>query len=374
METNARYLTIGCFTLAVIAALFGLVFWLNRTGGLGTKESYQIRFENSVAGLQPGAPVLFDGMRVGEVSALTLDPSDPKHVLATIAVVTGTPVRGDTKIGIESQGLMGTAAVSLEGGSPTVPPPSGQNGQPPLLIADPAAGRSLMDTARSALLRVDTILADNSDSLKTTIGNVKIFSDALARNSARIDGVMAGLERMTGGGPAKPPAPVYDLAVPKLPGPSGAPPPGQMVILDPSAVVALQTQRLLTRSPEGQLAPSGEMQWSDTLPKLIQAKLLQSFEDAGLAATLSAPSSFGKDDHQLQIDLRGFDVATGPDRAAEVSFSAKILSGDGRVLGTKVFQTKVPSPSADDSASVKALNAAFGSAANELAVWMAGVS
>ena len=96
METNARYLTIGCFALAAIVACLGFVFWLNRSGGLAQQEIYQVRFGNQVSGLQPGAAVLFDGMRVGSVSRLDLDPQDPRHVVATLAVAAGTPVRQDT--------------------------------------------------------------------------------------------------------------------------------------------------------------------------------------------------------------------------------------------------------------------------------------
>ena len=370
METNARYLTIGGFTLAAIAAALGFVFWLNRTGGLAQQEAYDIRFGNQVSGLQPGAAVLFDGMRVGSVARLAVDPSDPRHVLATVSVAAGTPVRRDTKVGIASQGLMGTVAVSLEGGSPDAPAVSAASGQAPMLEADPAAGRSLTQSAQDTLGHVDAILADNAESLKSTMDSLKTFSAVLARNSGRVDSVMAGLAQMAGGGPAKVPPPVYDLAAPALPPRPGAPQPGQIVIADPTAVVALQTQRLLARSPDDRIAPTGEAQWSDTLPKLLQAKVLQSFDDAGLAATLAAPAAFGKDDRQLQLDLRRFDMEPGPDRAASVAFSAKLLSGEGRVLGTRVFEGKVTSADAGDPASFKALTAAFGAAVRDLAAWI----
>ena len=97
METNARYLTIGCFALAAIVACLGFVFWLNRSGGLGQQDVYQVRFGNQVSGLQTGGAVLFDGMRVGSVSRLELDPQDPRHVVAN-------PQGGDRHAGATGHG------------------------------------------------------------------------------------------------------------------------------------------------------------------------------------------------------------------------------------------------------------------------------
>jgi phospholipid/cholesterol/gamma-HCH transport system substrate-binding protein len=113
------------------------------------------------------------------------------------------------------------------------------------------------------------------------------------------------------------------------------------------------------------------MQWSDALPTLLQQKVAQSFDDAKLATTLVPPTEYGKDDLQLQLDLRRFDILTAPARTAEVVFSAKVLSGDGHVLATRLFEAKVPSVATEDVASVKALNAAFAAAVVELGAWMA---
>ncbi|MDR3460981.1 MAG: ABC-type transport auxiliary lipoprotein family protein [Beijerinckiaceae bacterium] len=368
METNARYLAVGSLALTVILAAFAFVYWLDNSGGLASRVPYRLQFFHNVSGLQPGAAVLFDGVRVGEVTGLIIDPHDPEHVVASIAVNEGTPLRKDTKVDIESQGLTGTAAVLLEGGSPSAPPLVGKDGAPPLIVAGPDVGRSLTQTARQALQRVDKILSDNADSFKATMDNLKSFTDALARNSDKVDAVIAGLERMTSGETAKPP-PVYDLNVPKLSGLPDTRLPGQIFISDPTAVVALQTQRLLSRSPDGQLVIVGTMQWSDTLPKLFQEKILQSFEDAGISASLGPPDDHAKTDREIKIDLRSFNV-TGPvDSNAEIGFAATLLSGDGHVLKTHVFKTSIPCSSRDELVMVKALNTAFGNAANDLAVW-----
>src|SRR5919199_2436763 len=118
METRANYVVIGLFTLAVLAGAFGFVYWLARYGEGGRRQTYDIVFMGSVAGLNRGAAVLFNGIRVGEVDNLTLDPRDPQRVNARVRVDSETPVKSDTRAQLEFQGLTGVAYVALVGGSP----------------------------------------------------------------------------------------------------------------------------------------------------------------------------------------------------------------------------------------------------------------
>src|SRR6476659_3146579 len=117
MEIRAPYVIIGLFVLAAIGAVFGFVYWLHTTAGLTARSVYVIRFENTVAGLLPGGAVLFNGIRVGEVTNLRLNPDEPRQILATIAVQPDTPIRPDTHAGLDFQGLTGVPVVALEGRS-----------------------------------------------------------------------------------------------------------------------------------------------------------------------------------------------------------------------------------------------------------------
>src|SRR6201989_1194844 len=131
METRAPFVVVGAFVLAAIAAAFGFVYWLHNTGGLGPRATYHVRFDGSVPGLL-GAAVLFNGIRVGEVTDLGLAPDSPRRVNATISVSSTTPVRSDTKVGLEFQGLTGVPVIALEGGM------LGTNsGEVPILVAEP---------------------------------------------------------------------------------------------------------------------------------------------------------------------------------------------------------------------------------------------
>src|SRR6476620_9305660 len=175
METRAPFVVVGAFVLAAIAAAFGFVYWLHNSGGLGPRATYHVQFDGSVPGLLVGAAVLFNGIRVGEVTDLELAPDSPRRVNATISVSSTTPVRSDTKVGLEFQGLTGVPVVALEGGMQLA------NSAPvPTLIAEPGAGQGMTQAARDALRKVVSVLSENSEPLKKTIANLQTFTDGLA--------------------------------------------------------------------------------------------------------------------------------------------------------------------------------------------------
>jgi phospholipid/cholesterol/gamma-HCH transport system substrate-binding protein len=200
METKASYIATGAFTLAIIFAVFGFVYWVQTGGAGGDRAVYRVVFAGSVAGLHPGSSVLFDGMRVGEVTQLALDAHDPRKVDAFIAVDRGVPIRTDTKVALDFQGLTGLAEVALTGGSADAKPVTdADGGGPPTLYADRNASADVTQAARDVLSRIDGLVADNEEAMRSSLRNVESLTATLAQNSKRLDNVMAGLENLTGG-------------------------------------------------------------------------------------------------------------------------------------------------------------------------------
>jgi phospholipid/cholesterol/gamma-HCH transport system substrate-binding protein len=203
METKANYTLVGMFTLAVIAAIFGFVYWSQHIGGTGERANYRVLFSSSVSGLRTGSAVLFNGIRVGDVMDLKLNPDNPSQVVAAISVDKAVKIRPDTRAGIEFQGLTGIAAVALNGGSPGEPALNGLANPPPALTASPAASQDVTPGAREVLQRIDDFIEENRPAFKTTLQNLDTFSAALARNSKRLDGILAGIQNFTGGDDGK---------------------------------------------------------------------------------------------------------------------------------------------------------------------------
>src|SRR3984885_2382585 len=315
METRAPFIVVGAFVLAAVAAVFGFVYWLHNTAGTGARTVHHVQFDGSVSGLLVGAAVLFNGIRVGEVTNLGLAADSPRQVDATIAVASGTPVHADTKVGLDFQGLTGVPVIALEGGKEVGASTASQT-----LVADPAAGQSMTQAARNALGRVDSVLAENAEPLKSTIANLKIFSEGLAKNTGGLDGIVAGLERMTGGGAAPPPKIVYNLRAPESFTAPKKEIKGQIGIPEPTAVVLLETQKFLF-SPMSDHPEFANVEWADSIPKLLQAKLIQGFENYDIAHAPLRSMDGLEADYQLLIDVRSFQIKSDPDLTAEIGFS-----------------------------------------------------
>ena len=137
METRAHYVAIGSFTLLVIAAAFAFIYWFRGTDGRSNVTNYRVVFTGSVSGLSKGSLVMYNGLKVGEVTALSLMPDDPSRVVAVVTVDASTPMNTDTKARLEFQGLTGVASVQLSGGGPNAQPlTSTDASKPPVIYAD----------------------------------------------------------------------------------------------------------------------------------------------------------------------------------------------------------------------------------------------
>jgi phospholipid/cholesterol/gamma-HCH transport system substrate-binding protein len=365
MENRAPFAIVGAFLLAVVAGAFGFVYWLHNTSSLAERAVYRVQFEQPVLGLLTGSSVMFNGIRVGEITRLQLEPTKPRQVTAIIAVDPGTPIRADTQVDVDFQGLAGVAVIALTGGSVPFPPTGAQ--EPRVLVADAMVGQSMTQAARLTLRHLDGILGENAESLRGLIGNLNTFSAALARNSGRIDSIVGGLERMTGGPAEKPTPVIYDLTAPRdFPG-IRKPPHGQIAVPELTAVLALDTQRILVR-PSPKDPSFADAQWSDSLPKLLQAKVIQSLENADIGA--ARPTEGLESTHQLLIDLRAFNVSVAADTVASVEFSAKIVEKSGKIVGTRIFRATAPVSGTEAATAATALNEAFGRAVVELVLWV----
>jgi phospholipid/cholesterol/gamma-HCH transport system substrate-binding protein len=370
MENKARYILVGAFAIAVLAAGFAFTYWLNTAGGLQQRAYYRILYRGSVAGLLVGSAVQFNGVRVGDVSALDLDPSSPDKVMVTVAVAPETPIRTDTKAGIAFQGLMGSPAVSLTGGSASAQSSAQSEGMP-VLIADAKAGETMADVALSALHRVDMVVAENAEPLRKTIANLSKFTDALARNSERVDGIVAGIERMTGGGTKSQNA-VFDLtAATTFPAFEKAS--FELLFVQyPTAPNTLGQDKILIRGEEGLRPISPDAKWNDMLLDQVQSKIVQSFENAGFLKHVARPIEGAIADFQLVTDIRDFQIGSAAQPVADVEYSAKILNSDGKIVSARLFKARVKSKSVNAPDVAAAFDMAFGQTLTDLVVWASG--
>jgi phospholipid/cholesterol/gamma-HCH transport system substrate-binding protein len=252
--------------------------------------------------------------------------------------------------------------IALEGGVML-----SNSGEVPTLVAEPGAGQGMTQAARDALRRVDSVLAENAEPLKSTIANLQVFSEGLARNTGKLDSIVAGLEKMTGGGtPAQ--KMTYDLQAPRNFGPANKAIKGQLAIPEPTAVAMLETQRMLF-SPVKDYPGFSEFLWADSLPKLLQARLIEGFENYDIAHAPLREVDIGQAEFQLLIDVRRFRIATDSEPAAELALSARIVDKNGKVIASRLFEDSQKFDKVEPTAAVTAFNDVFGRIAKDMIAW-----
>jgi phospholipid/cholesterol/gamma-HCH transport system substrate-binding protein len=179
METKANYLMIGGFVLGVLLLAFVFVFWMSNFAGGGKR--YYIVFQSSVAGLTTGSSVGFNGIKVGEVQSMQLDPADARKVQVLISVHADTPVRENSHASMQSLGLTGGTGIQVSAGTPDSPFLVATAETPiPVIAADRGGGQGLFDAApavmnnaNALLLRLNDLVAENQESIHKTLTNVE---------------------------------------------------------------------------------------------------------------------------------------------------------------------------------------------------------
>jgi phospholipid/cholesterol/gamma-HCH transport system substrate-binding protein len=181
---RATNLVIGTTTLAVIAAaLTGLIVF-QKIKGARNQGQLRIVFNGSASGLRKGGTVTFDGVPAGQILSIKLE--NPRKIVALVRLDNSAPLRKDTAVGIEFQGLTGVADIALVGGAPTAPPvPFDQDGIP-ILTADWSEQQSITDT----LHNVDSFLIDNRQAIRDSLLSFETYTASLKSKSDAIDGIL----------------------------------------------------------------------------------------------------------------------------------------------------------------------------------------
>jgi phospholipid/cholesterol/gamma-HCH transport system substrate-binding protein len=184
MKARASNLMIGTTTLAVIAVAFVGLLGGRKIHSIQQRGPLRIVFEGSASGLHKGGSVNFDGVQVGEILSLKLD--NPRKVVAFVMVDNSAPIRKDTIVGLEFQGLTGVAAISLTGGAATAAPVPLEADGVPTLSADLSDIQSIRDT----LHYVDRVLAGSQATIREGLLSFETYTASLASKGDAMEKVI----------------------------------------------------------------------------------------------------------------------------------------------------------------------------------------
>ncbi|MFJ5369580.1 ABC-type transport auxiliary lipoprotein family protein [Bosea sp. CER48] len=142
-----------------------------------------------------------------------------------------------------------------------------------------------------------------------------------------------------------------------------------MVVAEPTTVQALDSDRVIVRDSSGALSFVGGAQWADRIPALVQARLIQTFENASRVGSVSAPGQRIQPDVQLNTDIRSFniDAASG---TAVVEITARIVGDQsGKIQRARLFSARVPAGAVDGAGATHALDRALSQVLVEIVRW-----
>lgn len=180
MEKKVNYVVVGVFVLALGAGLIAGLLWLASGGGFQKNyDLYLALSDESVAGLNLNAPVKYQGVDVGKVRDIQLDPNNPNQVRLIFAIEHGTPIREDTEAVLKTQGLTGIAYVELNGSSLDSPPLRAVAPEPyPVIRTKPSLAARLENVLSNVLAKLDST-SDNVNKILSD-ENLAAFKSALA--------------------------------------------------------------------------------------------------------------------------------------------------------------------------------------------------
>ena len=164
-----------------------------------------------------------------------------------------------------------------------------------------------------------------TDSLRLRSGQLRV--------SGRLWPVL-GLTLVVGACSSGPPPATYDLSAPSARVRSTLP--VQVLVAEPAAVQILSGQQIIVKDAGGSISTLGGAQWAASLPSLVQARLIHTFENAAQIRAVARPSSGATGDLTLTSEIRSFEIAT-PQAQAVVQISVRMLSGNGRIVAGRIF-------------------------------------
>lgn len=191
METRANHLLIGSFVVVVVLLTLGCLLWLGKFGGERDTALYDIVFKESVIGLSKGSSVSYNGVTVGEVVSLGIDPENLSRVVVRVRINGRGLLRKGVRATLGFSAVTSVADIRLSGGSVKNPPlfdpkhPS----RVPVLAASPSPLSKLADSGEDIMVNInevasrlaDMLAPENVAHVSAVLGNIEQLTDSLAQ-------------------------------------------------------------------------------------------------------------------------------------------------------------------------------------------------
>ncbi|HWD13564.1 ABC-type transport auxiliary lipoprotein family protein [Pseudochrobactrum sp. sp1633] len=149
----------------------------------------------------------------------------------------------------------------------------------------------------------------------------------------------------------------------------------QILVPTPAALKALDSENIVIHDAPGSITYLKGAQWGDRLTNLVQARLVQAFENSKAVGGVGRPGDGLAINYQVQADLRDFGInAASSPQTAKIELAVRVLNDKtGEVRATRVFTSSAPVSGAGNKAYIRALDAGFSDVTGQIVAWVVSV-
>jgi cholesterol transport system auxiliary component len=145
---------------------------------------------------------------------------------------------------------------------------------------------------------------------------------------------------------------------------------GSLAIALPTTIRVIDSERVIIQPQPGEVNYLSGARWSDRVPRLVQTRIMQAFENSGRVRAVTREGDSLRTDYKLDTEIREFGVFVSPQQQAVVELSVKLVNAQtNRVVAAEVFSARAETGAVDGPSATAAINSAFGKALIDLVRW-----
>lgn len=201
MYSRVNYTIVGIFVLLFGAGMVWFAFWLAKYGLQKEFDTYRLEMKESISGLSGDAKVKLNGVNIGRVSKIQINPQDIETVEILVEIEKGIPIKEDMIASTQMFGITGLLSIEIEGGTNAAKTLVPTKKYIPLIKTKPSLLSKLTYNLNGMSEKIENLLQQSqkllSDHNVETMGNILDNTEkATARVEELEDKVMVSLEEV----------------------------------------------------------------------------------------------------------------------------------------------------------------------------------
>lgn len=206
MESKTNYAVVGFVVLILFTGLLSAALWMSVGFNQKSYSFYTVYMNEAATGLSEEAPVRYNGVKVGFVSKIRLNKTDPRKVEILLSIETGTPITTSTTATLISQGITGVSYIGLSAGSSDLTPLKTMPGEPyPVIPATPSLYNQLDTAVKEVSVNIERFSTqaqkvfseENAANLRKTLANLENISAVIAKNDNHINNILTNISKVS---------------------------------------------------------------------------------------------------------------------------------------------------------------------------------